>query len=137
MTTAATRPAIAAARARLAAGTAAPIATARPAIAAAAHPVAEATPVAAAGSDRAYGLRRPTVIDARASIDRVYGAAEGDAIWAELVGAQTLVAAPTVEQVVQAMLTSRHDIVRLCGQSIEIRLRSFTHLSAAAEAIVR
>ena len=76
----------------------------------------------------AYGLRQPSVVDARASIERIYGSIEADAIWNELTGPALGAArrAVTLEEIVEAMLTSRHDVVRLCGQALQIRVRSYT-----------
>lgn len=130
-TTTATRPAIAAAARRSATAPVAPIArpgiarpAARPAVAAAAAPAAPA-------GGAAFGLVRPTVVAARAAVERVYGA-EAEAIWSELLGETVSVgSAATIETVVELMITSRHDIVRLCGQALQIRLRTHEHLSAA------
>lgn len=81
---------------------------------------------------KAYGLSRPTVVDARAALERVYGPM-ADTCWTTLASrAQTSKdRAVTVEGVVDAMLAHEDGVVRLCGQALKIRLRSFTHLSAA------
>lgn len=80
----------------------------------------------------AYGLSRPTVVDARAALERVYGPM-ADACWTTLAGrAQTSKdRAVTVEEIVESMLAHEDGVVRLCGQALKIRLRSFAHLSAA------
>jgi hypothetical protein len=84
----------------------------------------------------AYGLGRPTVVDARASIERVYRT-DADRVWNELTG--TVVGsrpvALSVEEIVTAMAASTDDVVRLCGQSLSIRLRSYAHLAATHDII--
>lgn len=87
----------------------------------------------ASRTDRqAYGLRRPTVVDARAALDRVYGPS-ADTAWTELAHrAQTSKnRAVTVEAVVEVMLAHEDGVIRLCGQALTIRLRSYAHLAAA------
>lgn len=100
---------------------------------------APAISAAAAAVNRpaAYGLRRPTVVDARAAIERVYGGAEADRVWSQVAGPALGASrtALTVEEIVDAMVASSDDVVRLCGQALLIRLRSHAHL-AAASAIV-
>lgn len=102
-----------------------------------ARPVAVAASSAPTGpAVAAYGLRQPTVVDARASIERIYGSVEADAIWTELTGSAVAArVAVSLDGIVDAMLGSRHDVVRLCGQALHIRVRSYAHLSAA-QAIV-
>jgi hypothetical protein len=109
--------------------------TVRPAIAAARRGDAPAVRAGASSSPTptstvpAYGLRQPSVVDARACIERIYGADEADAIWNELTG--NVRAAAGIEEVVTTMLASHHDVVHLCGRALQIRLRTFVHLSAA------
>ena len=81
---------------------------------------------------QAYGLRRPTVVVARAALERIYGPS-ADFTWTELAHrAQTSKdRAVTVDAVVDVMLAHEDGVVRLCGQALKIRLRSFTHLAAA------
>lgn len=81
----------------------------------------------------AYGLRQPTVADARASLERIYGPDEAPSIWAELALSGRV--AIDIDEVVTTMLASSHDVVRLCGQALQIRLRSYAHLSAAQAAV--
>lgn len=86
-----------------------------------------------AASPVAYGLRRPTVVDARAALERVYGQG-ADARWTELatVASAGTGTAVTVESMVEVMLASEEGVVRLCGQAVKIRLHSFARLAAAS-----
>lgn len=86
----------------------------------------------------AYGLSRPTVVDARAAIERVYHGADADRVWTAIVGPAlgARQSALSIEEIVDAMMVSTDDVVRLCGQALKIRLRSFSHL-ATAHAIIR
>jgi len=88
---------------------------------------------ATAASTEAYGLRLPTVVDARAALERIYGPG-ADARWTELTAQATsgVARAVTVESIVDVMLASEDGVIRLCGQAVKIRLRSFTHLAAAS-----
>jgi len=81
----------------------------------------------------AFGLNRPTVVEARQAIERVYGAGAG-ALWHDLAetaseGSRQPV---TVEGIVAAMQLSADGVVRLCAQAMHIRLRSYEHLAAAS-----
>lgn len=97
-----------------------------------------ARPATAATTPRvaAYGVGRPTVVDARASIERIYRT-EADRVWNELTASVigTRGVALTVEEIVAAMSASTDDVVRLCGKSLSIRLRSYTHLAATHDII--
>lgn len=80
-----------------------------------------------------YGLRRPTVADARESLYRVHGDA-APAVWAELLGACRLSGAEddtgSLARLIEAM-SAADPVTRLCGEALRIRLASHTHLSAA------
>lgn len=89
------------------------------------------------GKASVYGLSRPTVLDARAAIERVYHGADADRVWTAIVGPAlgARQSALSIDEIVLAMMASTDDVVRLCGQALKIRLRSYAHLSATHDII--
>ena len=84
--------------------------------------------------DRApYGLRRPTMDDARDAMYRVHGDT-GAARWSQLLASISLNGTETDETSFQRLLRAMTDvdpISRLCAQALNIRVASHYHLSAA------
>ena len=80
-----------------------------------------------------YGLRRPTVDDARQAVYRVHRDA-GPAVWSGLLAAGRTAGgeddADALTRLIQAMAEA-DPITRLCGEALRIRLAAHTHLSAA------
>jgi hypothetical protein len=83
-----------------------------------------------------HELPEPTVVDARAALERVFGAA-ADQVWTELVGIALggrTDRAVTVGEVVATMLLHRHGVVRLCGRALDIRVRTWAYTSGGSAA---
>jgi hypothetical protein len=79
-----------------------------------------------------YGLARPTMDDARASISRVH-AGDGPQVWKQLLKAAGLTGDET--DGLERMLAAMHDAdptSRLCALALRIRITSHTQLTAAA-----
>lgn len=80
-----------------------------------------------------YGLRRPTMNDARDAMHRVHGDA-GAARWSRLLASISLNGTETDETSFQRLLQAMTDvdpISRLCAHALNIRVASHYHLSAA------
>ncbi|BCJ47359.1 hypothetical protein GCM10010168_70510 [Actinoplanes ianthinogenes] len=80
-----------------------------------------------------YGLRRPTMTDARDAMFRVHGHT-GRSSWARLLAAAALTGAETDEAALLHLvdtMTRLDPVSRLCAQALRIRLSSYTHLAAA------
>jgi hypothetical protein len=82
-----------------------------------------------------YGLERPTMDDARATIHRVH-AGDGPQVWSRLLKTAGLTGneADGLERMIAAM----HDAdptSRLCALALRIRITSHTQLTAAAQLI--
>ncbi|MFI7601670.1 hypothetical protein [Actinoplanes sp. NPDC049681] len=81
-----------------------------------------------------YGLRRPTLADARESLRR--GVADPAAVWQELLTETGLTGEETdagsVASMARAMMNSG-GIVGLCGNALSIRITAYTALSAVGE----
>ena len=83
--------------------------------------------------DAAYGLRRPTLADARDAVHRVHGPA-GGAVWAGLLATSRMSGDETDTGALGRLLrtmTAGDPVTQLCAQALRIRLASHTHLSAA------
>jgi hypothetical protein len=80
-----------------------------------------------------YGLRLPTVADARQAVYRVHGDS-ATAIWSSLLGGCRLSGdeedTGSLARLIDAMIAG-DPVTRLCGEALRIRLASHTHLSAA------
>ncbi|GAA4609714.1 hypothetical protein BJY16_007467 [Actinoplanes octamycinicus] len=80
-----------------------------------------------------YGLRRPTMADAREAMHRVHGHT-GRSAWARLLQTAGLSGTETSDDDLHRLLTAMtglDPVSRLCAQALRIRLSSHTHLSAA------
>lgn len=80
-----------------------------------------------------YGLRRPTVADARQAVHRVHGDTAPE-IWPGLLAGCRLSGdeedAGSLTRLIEAM-TAADPVTKLCAEALRIRLASHTHLSAA------
>lgn len=80
-----------------------------------------------------YGLRHPTMADAREAIHRVHGDA-GAAVWAGLLTTAAVTGDETDEQAFDRLLraaSAADPVSRLCAHALRIRAGSYTHLAAA------
>jgi hypothetical protein len=80
-----------------------------------------------------YGLRRPTMNDARDAIHRVHGDT-APALWDRLLGSISLSGTETDEAGFERLLRAMSDldpVSRLCAHALKIRVASHLHLSAA------
>jgi hypothetical protein len=80
-----------------------------------------------------YGLRRPTVADARTSVHRVHGP-DGASVWRSLMISSGMSGDETAPESLPLLLrtmVSADPVTRLCAEALQIRLDSHTHLSAA------
>ncbi|GIF41796.1 hypothetical protein [Actinoplanes xinjiangensis] len=80
-----------------------------------------------------YGLRRPTMTDAREAMHRVHGHT-GRSTWARLIAAAHLTGEETDEPALLRLLeamTTLDPVSRLCAQALRIRMTSYTELAAA------
>lgn len=81
----------------------------------------------------AYGLHRPDLKQARASVRRVC-ADRAEQIWAALLQRAGLhgdeTEASAVRRMIEAMAECGDPLVALCSRALEIRLSSFEHLAA-------
>src|SRR5688500_14364019 len=81
----------------------------------------------------AYGLRRPTMADAREAMHRVHRHTARSA-WERLLQSAGLSGDETSDEALHQLLTAMDGldpVSRLCAQALRIRLSSHTHLSAA------
>ena len=80
-----------------------------------------------------YGLRRPTMTDAREAMHRVHGHT-GRSHWARLIQKAQLTGNETDEpallRLIEAM-SALDPVSRMCAQALKIRLSAHTHLTAA------
>jgi hypothetical protein len=80
-----------------------------------------------------YGLRRPTVADARQAVYRVHGDT-APAIWRSLLSGSRLSGdeedTASLTRLIETM-TAADPVTKLCAEALRIRLASHTHLSAA------
>jgi hypothetical protein len=80
-----------------------------------------------------YGLHRPTMDDARETVERVHGG-DGPHVWAGLLKTAGLTGRETgsedFERLLRAMAAA-DPISQLCAQALHIRLVSHTQLAAA------
>jgi len=76
-----------------------------------------------------YGLRLPTMTDARDGIHRVHGD-DGPRVWAELL--QKAGATEDLDRLLPVM-TEADPVTRLCAQALTIRRAAHFHLSAAQD----
>jgi hypothetical protein len=82
-----------------------------------------------------YGLARPTHADAHAALVRIKGDAADDVLAAlagRACGPADGCELPCFRRLVDAFLASTDALVRLCGQSLRVRLLSFDRLSVSA-----
>ena len=80
-----------------------------------------------------YGLRRPTMTEAREAMHRVHGNT-APATWAHLLQTTGLTGTETGEDALQRLLTAMaalDPVSQLCAHALSIRLSSYTRLSAA------
>jgi hypothetical protein len=80
-----------------------------------------------------YGLRRPTMTDARDAIRRAHGDA-GAAVWSGLLKTAAVTGDETDEQSFDRLLraaAAADPVSRLCAHALRIRVGSYTHLAAA------
>jgi hypothetical protein len=80
-----------------------------------------------------YGLRRPTMTDAREAMHRVHGDT-GHTAWAQLLSAAGLAGTEPDDASLQRLLKAMAEldsVSRLCAHALRIRLSSHTHLTAA------
>jgi hypothetical protein len=85
------------------------------------------------GAPSPYGLRRPTMSDAREAMYRVHGHT-GRSAWERLLQAAGLTGNETGDDALQRLVTAMaglDPVSRLCAQALRIRLSSHTNLSAA------
>jgi len=87
----------------------------------------------------AYGLKRPSLADARSAIERIFRDAAAP-VWDRLLAAAGLTGtdeadSTSLPRLVGTMEGSDDAVIRLCAQSLAIRHHSFQHL-AAAHAVV-
>ena len=87
----------------------------------------------------AYGMKRPSLGDARGAVERIFRT-DAARMWddlaarADAVGAHDEDAA-AFDRVLAAMQRSTDDVVQLCARALTIRQSSYRHL-AAANAVV-
>ncbi|WP_433060650.1 hypothetical protein [Dactylosporangium sp. CS-033363] len=79
-----------------------------------------------------YGLRAPSLADARTALDNVFGE-RSEAIWRRVTDRAG--GEPTLPAVIAAMREESDPVVGLCAQSLDIRLSTFEYLSAADHTI--
>jgi hypothetical protein len=80
-----------------------------------------------------YGLRRPTMADAREAMHRVHGDLAAG-LWKQVLGSASVTGTESDEASFQRLLQAMTDldpISRLCAQALRIRVASHYHLSAA------
>lgn len=83
--------------------------------------------------DGPYGLRRPTLGDARESVLRVHDS-DGPAVWAALLQSAGISERQDGEHDLARLLDAMEaadPVTRLCAQALRIRVVSFDRLSAA------
>ncbi|GAA3293337.1 hypothetical protein Dvina_20210 [Dactylosporangium vinaceum] len=81
----------------------------------------------------AYGLAEPTLADARAALAAVFGSEDGNAKWQHLLHGAGLTGAETDSAALSRLIAAMRGadpVTALCGQSLAIRLDSYTRLSA-------
>jgi hypothetical protein len=87
----------------------------------------------------AYGLQRPDLAEARAAIERVYGAAAAT-VWADVVRRAGLDGTTRgdddLERVIDAMRRSDDPVIHLCAQALSIRHASYRHLASTHDTMV-
>ncbi|MDG6109282.1 hypothetical protein Daura_26385 [Dactylosporangium aurantiacum] len=85
-----------------------------------------------------YGLRPPSVTEARASLYAVFGA-QTDEIWQRLTHRAGMPSTggddAALPRLMEAMRADHDPVVALCAQSLHIRLSTYQHLTAAHETI--
>lgn len=95
-------------------------------------------PVSGTEPDAAYGLRPPTLADARTVIAGIYPQ-QADEVWADLLRAAGITGREDTEDAVARLVDAMaaHDrVLQLCALSLTIRRRSHEELSQA-RAIMR
>lgn len=75
----------------------------------------------------AYGLSAPTLDDAYAAVERVHGNA-ASTMWTHLL--KRADHPPTIAGIIDAMRNDGHPVLRLCGEALGIRHRTYGHLAA-------
>ena len=98
------------------------------------------TTTAETGYVPAYGFHRPGTSEARASLERIYGA-DAAAKWTELLRAAGLDTSGPLDadaefaRIVEAFLKNAGPDDSMCGQALKIRRETYRHLSEASSHI--
>ena len=87
----------------------------------------------AADTDIPYGLRRPTMDDARESVHRVHGG-DGPRVWSRTLTASGLGGHENDDDSLERLLVALEGadpVSQMCAVALRIRLRSHTFLAVA------
>ncbi|PPK93884.1 hypothetical protein CLV92_109162 [Kineococcus xinjiangensis] len=91
-------------------------------------------PTMETAASAAYGLRPPTLADARTAVERAYSRAAVE-IWRELLASARLTGQegdrPSLERLLAAMDAYPDGVMGLCARALRIRLESHARLTAA------